>query len=86
VLFEICLKCRMFHNNVLCKLKICFLIFRFLTNRLDEHGDDYRNAQIPVMWEVTNAPQHSVLGVVWEVTNAPQHSVLGVVWEVTNAL
>lgn len=24
---------------------------RFLTNRLDEHGDDYKDAQIPVMWE-----------------------------------
>ncbi|XP_062613360.1 uncharacterized protein LOC134275134 [Saccostrea cucullata] len=24
---------------------------RFLANRLDEHGDDYRNAPIPVMWE-----------------------------------
>ncbi|XP_052684087.1 high mobility group protein B1-like [Crassostrea angulata] len=24
---------------------------RFLTSRLDEHGDDYKDAQIPVMWE-----------------------------------
>lgn len=36
-------------------LKILSLIhlFRFLTNRLDEHGDDYKDAQIPVMWEVS---------------------------------
>ena len=24
---------------------------RFLANRLDEHGDEYKDAQIPVMWE-----------------------------------
>lgn len=36
-------------------LKILSLIhlFRFLTSRLDEHGDDYKDAQIPVMWEVS---------------------------------
>lgn len=36
-------------------LKILSLIhlFRFLTNRLDEQGDDYKDAQIPVMWEVS---------------------------------
>ncbi|XP_048755910.1 uncharacterized protein LOC125666721 [Ostrea edulis] len=32
-------------------IKRCKRERRFLTNRLDEHGDDYRNAQIPVMWE-----------------------------------
>lgn len=36
-------------------LKIFLLIylFRFLINRLDEYGDDYKDVQILVMWEVS---------------------------------
>ena len=33
-------------------IRMVLLVFRFLTDRLDKHKDNYKDAQVPVMWEV----------------------------------
>ena len=52
---------------------------RYLISRLDEHGDGFRDAQVPVMWEVSfrlllhehgDGFRDAQVSVMWEVSFA----------------
>ena len=42
-------------SNPLLPCIVC--CYRLLMGKLDEHGDDYRSAEVPVLWDVSTGIQ-----------------------------
>ena len=49
-------------------------------NKLDEHGDAYKDAQAPALWEVSHCPTHQIYTcyqapALWGVSHCPTHQI-----------